>query len=125
MGLTGRYEPGAIFAPGSKALVDASYRRAQARQGRPGRRAQAAQPEGQRAARTTPVWPGEGQYLYGVGGIPTANYITGPTYLLNWGITTTDKVDFTPRPHRGDRLHRDDPPARPHARAASCARYTL
>ena len=41
-----------------------------------------------------PAWPGEGQYLFGVGGMPTANYITGPTYLLNWGITTTDKVAF-------------------------------
>ena len=41
-----------------------------------------------------PVWPGEGQYLYGIGRIPDANYITGPTYLLNWGIDTTDKVDF-------------------------------
>ena len=27
--------------------------------------------------------------------MPTANYITGPTYLLNWGITTTDKVNFS------------------------------
>jgi hypothetical protein len=26
--------------------------------------------------------------------IPTANYITGPTHLLNWGITTIDKLDF-------------------------------
>ena len=26
---------------------------------------------------------------------PPANYITGPTYLLNWGITTTDKVSFS------------------------------
>ena len=43
---------------------------------------------------TTPAWPGEGQYLFAVGGIPTANYITGPTYLLNWGITTVDKLDF-------------------------------
>ena len=25
--------------------------------------------------------------------MPTSNYITGPTYLLNWGITTTDKVN--------------------------------
>ena len=33
-------------------------------------------------------------YLFAVGGMPTANYITGPTYLLNWGITTTDKVNL-------------------------------
>jgi hypothetical protein len=41
------------------------------------------------------VWPGEGQYLYGQGGIPTTNYITGPAYLLNAGMRTADKVDFT------------------------------
>jgi hypothetical protein len=41
-----------------------------------------------------PAWPGEGQYLFAVGGMPDANYITGPTYLLNWGIETTDKVSF-------------------------------
>ena len=28
-----------------------------------------------------------------MGAIPTANYITGPSYLLNWGIPMTDKVD--------------------------------
>lgn len=40
------------------------------------------------------AWPGDGQYLFAVGGISDAKYITGPTYLLNWGITTTDKLDF-------------------------------
>ena len=39
------------------------------------------------------AWPGEGQYLFAVGGVPDANYITGPTYLLNWVIKTVDKVD--------------------------------
>ena len=28
-----------------------------------------------------------------MGALPTANYITGPTYLLNWGIPTLDKLD--------------------------------
>ncbi len=41
-----------------------------------------------------PAFPGEGQYLFADGGMPVAKYITGPTYLLNWGITTTDKVNF-------------------------------
>ncbi len=41
------------------------------------------------------AWPGEGQYLYAAGGMPDANFIAGPTYLLNWGVTTTDKVDLT------------------------------
>jgi hypothetical protein len=26
--------------------------------------------------------------------LQTASYITGPTYLLNWGIPTADKVSF-------------------------------
>jgi len=38
-------------------------------------------------------WPGEGQYIQ-AGGINDINYITGPTYLLNYGISTVDKVDF-------------------------------
>ena len=46
------------------------------------------------------IWPGEGQYFWGIGHIPTANYITGPTFLLNWGLTTADKIDF-------DRMRRE------------------
>ena len=40
------------------------------------------------------VWPGEGHYFWGAGGIPTINYLTGPAYLLNYGINTTAFVDF-------------------------------
>jgi hypothetical protein len=29
-----------------------------------------------------------------MGAVPTANYITGPSYLLNWGISTIDKLDI-------------------------------
>ena len=93
MGPTGRYESGAMFAPGSKALVDASYVALRRAKARPGRRAQAAQPASQRDPDEA-AWPGEGQYLFANGGMPTSNYITGPTYLLNWGITTADKVDY-------------------------------
>jgi hypothetical protein len=39
-------------------------------------------------------WPAEGTQLWTMGAIPTANYITGPTYLLNWGIPTIDKLDL-------------------------------
>ena len=46
------------------------------------------------------VWPGEGQYFYGLAKIPTANYITGPSFLLNWGMSTADKIDF-------DRMRRE------------------
>lgn len=40
------------------------------------------------------VWPGEGQVFWGREKIPTANYISGPNYLFNWGISTADKVDY-------------------------------
>lgn len=31
--------------------------------------------------------------MYALGGMLTANNITGPTYLLNWGIRTANKID--------------------------------
>jgi hypothetical protein len=40
------------------------------------------------------AWPGEGQYLWNNGDIATANYITGPTYLLNAGVKTAARVNF-------------------------------
>ncbi|MGH8446683.1 MAG: M28 family peptidase [Solimonas sp.] len=40
------------------------------------------------------VWPGEGQYFWSQGDLPNINYISGPTYLLHWGVTTADKVDY-------------------------------
>jgi hypothetical protein len=39
-------------------------------------------------------WPGEGTQLWSDGHVMTMNYITGPTYLLNWGIPTVKKTDF-------------------------------
>jgi len=92
MGPTGRWEPGAIFAPGSEALVDASFTALKRGKASPAAVLAPLDPNGN--GTTEPTWPGEGQYLFAQGGMPTANYITGPTYLLNWGITTTDKVDF-------------------------------
>ena len=65
-----------------RARLDGPRRRllcgARARRGRARRRAAAARPRTQTAS-TTPGWPGEGQYLFARGGIPTSNYITGPT----------------------------------------------
>ena len=29
-----------------------------------------------------------------MGGLPSANFISGPTYLLNAGMPTVDKTDF-------------------------------
>jgi hypothetical protein len=91
MGPSGLYEPGAMFAPGSAALVDASYaaiRRAKTPAGvlRPLNPTASGDPN-------DAAWPGEGQYLFANGGIPDSNFITGPTYLLNWGITTVDKAN--------------------------------
>lgn len=93
MGPTGRFEPGSIFAPNSKALVDISATALEQAKTGPG---SVLRPLNAKASGTPhdAAWPGEGQYLFANGGMQTANYITGPTYLLNWGITTTDKVDF-------------------------------
>ena len=93
MGLTGNWEPGAIFAPGSSALVEASYKALVKAKAKPAGVLRPLNPGGTGTSDDA-VWPGEGQYLFGIGGIPTANYITGPTYLLNWGVDTTDKVIF-------------------------------
>ena len=92
MGPTGQWEAGAVFAPGSKALVDASF--TALRRGRPVP-ASVLRPLNPDANGTpnAAAWPGEGQYLYALGHIADANFITGPTYLLNWGITTKDKCD--------------------------------
>lgn len=92
MGPTGRYEPGAVFAPRTKALVDASFAAI-----RRGYAAPAGVDEPLNASASglpqDPTWRGEGQYLFAQGGIADANYITGPSYLLNWGVRTVDKVD--------------------------------
>ena len=78
---------------GSKALVDDSF--TALRRGRPVP-ASVLKPLNPDANGTADAaaWPGEGQYLYALGHIADANFITGPTYLLNWGITTMDKLDF-------------------------------
>ena len=93
MGPTGRFEPGGIFAPGSEALVDASFEALVRADAAPGFVLRPLNPNAS-GDPNDPAWPGEGQYLFAVGGISDANYITGPTYLLNWGITTTEVVDF-------------------------------
>ena len=93
MGPTGRFEPGAMFAPDSKALVDASFTALRRAKAAPAGVLKPLNPNASGVA-DEPAWPGEGQYLFAVGGMPTSNYITGPTYLLNWGITTSDKVNL-------------------------------
>src|SRR5919204_1958906 len=89
--LTGQFEVGTIFTPETTPLVNASYNAL--------RRAKAAPSSVLRpfiAAPGSPDgngWPAEGTQLWTMGAVPTANFITGPTYLLNWGIPTMDKFD--------------------------------
>ena len=89
--LTGNREPGTFFAPENSALVDGSI--AALRRGKAAPSAvirpyvpEPGSPDGN-------GWPAEGTQLWTQGALPTTNYITGPTYLLNWGIPTTDKFD--------------------------------
>jgi hypothetical protein len=89
---TGQAEMSAIFTPKVAALIDASSAML--------RRADAARsfvlppqnPENKGTGAV--VWPGEGQYFWGQGDVPTVNYISGPSYLLHWGVSTADKVDY-------------------------------
>jgi hypothetical protein len=90
--LTGVHEPGTFFTPESSPLVDASFAAV--------RRARAAPASVLRPYVVAPGspdgngWPAEGTDLWTMGAIPTTNYITGPSYLLNWGIPTMDKLDI-------------------------------
>jgi hypothetical protein len=87
MGPTGRWEFAAVFSPRTQALVNASHGALLAAEAAP---SAVLRPLSEVSE---PAWPGEGQYLYAGGGMPDANYITGPSYLLNWGISTQDKID--------------------------------
>lgn len=90
---SGETEVGAMFLPQVQKLADASYDwfiNANAGAGavlKPLNASGTGDPD-------DAVWPGEGQYFWGLAHIPTANYITGPNYLLSFGVTTADKIDF-------------------------------
>ncbi|HWY24238.1 MAG TPA: hypothetical protein VNX47_04930 [Nevskia sp.] len=90
---TGKPEAGAFFVPKNQALANASYAALKGADAGPSFVLPPLNANGDGTA-DNPVWPGEGQYFYGEGHVPTANYITGPYYLLNWGVTTADKIDF-------------------------------
>jgi hypothetical protein len=85
-------EPGAIFQPGSDALIAASYAGLVAGETAPAFVARPLKPTPR--SPMDAAWPGEGQYLWNNGGIATANYINGPTYLLNHGVNTAARVNF-------------------------------
>lgn len=91
---TGKNEPSATFMPQIKALADATVDMyAHANVGW-GAALKPQNPDNVGKDGKDPVWPGEGQYFYQAAKLPTANYITGPYYLLNWGVDTVSKTDF-------------------------------
>ena len=92
MGPAGGYEAGAIFTPGSAPLVDASFSALRRANSFPASVLKPLNPNASGDPNQA-AWPGEGQYLFAGGGMSDANYITGPTYLLNWGIETVDRCD--------------------------------
>jgi hypothetical protein len=96
---SGKPEPGAFFTPKIDPLVNAAANMLSMAEAAPAFVLPPLNASGDGTADNA-VWPGEGQYFWGEGRIPTANYITGPTYLLNWGVTTADKVDY-------DRMRRE------------------
>lgn len=96
---TGKKEASSLFMPNIPALIRASEAWAEHADASPAFIMPPLHPNASGAPNDA-VWPGEGQYFWGKGRIPTVNYITGPDYLLNWGISTVDFVDF-------DLLHRE------------------
>lgn len=96
---TGKSEAGAMFLPPIQKLADASYDWFINADAGAGAVLKPLNASGSGTADDA-IWPGEGQYFWGLAKIPTANYITGPTYLLNWGVSTADKIDF-------DRMRRE------------------
>lgn len=89
---TGKPEVGVFFQPPIKALAELSYdeiRNADAGPSpvlHPWNRSVDSSEEAAGA--------GEGHYFWSLARIPTANYSTGLNYLLNWGISTADKIDY-------------------------------
>ena len=94
---TGKPEPAAIFGAPNRALLDAGHGAVAQAQAGPAFMIPPLyrNPHG---ADNYAAWPGEGSYLWKwsstSGGVPDANYITGPTYLLNGGFKAVDKIDF-------------------------------
>ena len=89
--LTGNHEPGTFFTPESSVLVNKSFRALERAKDAPSSVLRPYVP-----APGSPDghgWPAEGTGLWTQGALPTSNYITGPTYLLNWGIPTIDKYN--------------------------------
>ncbi|KGW34483.1 zinc-binding metallopeptidase family protein [Burkholderia pseudomallei] len=90
---TGRTEPTALFMPAVPALVDAADALVRRANAAPAFVMPPLNPNGDGSANDA-LWPGEGQYFWGRARVPTINLITGPTYLLNYGVSTAEKIDY-------------------------------
>jgi hypothetical protein len=90
-GLTGEYELGGFFAAPMDAVINrarTSLDQAKVTENRVMRGFGTDQrsPDGT-------SWPGDGQGFWCIAGLPAANFITGPTYLLNGNMKVADFID--------------------------------
>ncbi|OZD08767.1 hypothetical protein CH253_21175 [Rhodococcus sp. 06-156-3C] len=108
---TGMHEPGIYFSSGGRAQVEAAASMIRRADASPAGVSRAFLPNKfggpdsavnvnpdlapLRTVQRPPLYfPGEGTYIYSVANLPVSNYITGPYYLLNVGMSTVDKIDF-------------------------------
>jgi hypothetical protein len=88
---TGQYEFGGFFSAPFDAVIDpcrASLAQAAVTEDRVMRPfSTGSSPDGL-------IWPGDGQPLWAIAGLPSANFITGPAYLLNGGMRVFDLIDM-------------------------------
>ncbi|MCC7702975.1 PA domain protein [Janthinobacterium sp. GW460P] len=87
--LTGRFEPAAVFAPRTPALMDASYAMLKQADVAP-----AFVLPSTESGTKYGAWPGELQYLRASQRIPTVRYVAQPHYLLSHGIDTVTQLDY-------------------------------
>jgi hypothetical protein len=92
-GLTGKPEDGGFFASPFDAVIDPAREALRAARFIPDRVMRPFFPN--ERSPDLRAWPGDGEGFWAIAGLPAANFITGPSYLLNAGISTTDKTDFS------------------------------
>ena len=86
---TGRFEPAAVFAPRTPALMDASHALLKQADAAPAFVLPSTKPGTKHDA-----WPGELRSAGALQRIPTVSYVTQPYYLLNHGIDTVTQLDY-------------------------------
>jgi hypothetical protein len=89
--LTGEPEDGGFYASPFDAVIDPARKALQAARFTSDRVMRPWVPD-QRSPNWV-AWPGDGEGFWVQAGMPAANFITGPTYLLNGGMRTVDKID--------------------------------